>query len=67
MKKKKYALLQLEMTMEESLKMKVFKDSVKRMKFFTIFQQNGVVERKNMSLQEMERTTFNDNSTPMYF
>ena len=38
MKKKKYALLQLEMTMEESLKMKVFKDSVKRMKFFTIFQ-----------------------------
>jgi len=30
-------------------------------------QQNGVVERKNKSLQEMARTMLNDNSTPKHF
>ena len=30
-------------------------------------QQNGVVERKNRSLQEMARTMLNDNSTPKHF
>jgi len=30
-------------------------------------QQNGVVERKNRSLQEMARTMLNDNSTPKNF
>ncbi|RDX76356.1 hypothetical protein CR513_43669, partial [Mucuna pruriens] len=29
-------------------------------------QQNGVVERKNRSLQEMARTMLNDNSTPKH-
>jgi len=29
-------------------------------------QQNGVVERKNRSLQEMVRTMLNDNSTPNF-
>ena len=30
-------------------------------------QQNGVVERKNMSIQEMVRTTLNENALPKYF
>ena len=30
-------------------------------------QQNGIVERKNISLQEMTRTTLNDNSTLKHF
>ena len=30
-------------------------------------QQNGVVERKNRSLQEMSRTMLNENSTPKHF
>ncbi|KAH9767789.1 hypothetical protein KPL71_011399 [Citrus sinensis] len=30
-------------------------------------QQNGVVERKNRSIQEMARTTLNENSLPKYF
>jgi len=30
-------------------------------------QQNGVVERKNRSLQEMARTMLNANSTPKHF
>ena len=30
-------------------------------------QQNGIVESKNRSLQEMDRTMLNDNSTPKHF
>ena len=30
-------------------------------------QQNGVVERKNMSLEELARTMLNENSLPKYF
>ena len=30
-------------------------------------QQNGVVEIKNISLQEMARTMLNDNSIPKHF
>jgi len=30
-------------------------------------QQNGVVERKNRSLEELARTMLNDNSLPKYF
>jgi len=30
-------------------------------------QQNGVVERKNRSLEELARLTLNDNSLPKYF
>ena len=30
-------------------------------------QQNGVVERKNRTLQEMARTTFHENNLPTYF
>ena len=30
-------------------------------------QQNGVVERKNRSIQEMVRTMLNENSLPKYF
>ena len=30
-------------------------------------QQNGVVERKNRSIQEMARTMLNENSLPKYF
>ena len=30
-------------------------------------QQNGVVERKNRTLQEMTRTTLNENNLPKYF
>ena len=30
-------------------------------------QQNGVVERKNRSLQEMARTMLNENNLPKYF
>ena len=30
-------------------------------------QQNGVVERKNIILQEMVRTMLNENNLPKYF
>ena len=30
-------------------------------------QQNGVIERKNMSIQEMDRTILNENSLLKYF
>ena len=30
-------------------------------------QQNGVVERKNRTLQEMARTMLNENDLPKYF
>ena len=30
-------------------------------------QQNGVVERKNRTLQEMTRTILNENNLPKYF
>ena len=30
-------------------------------------QQNGVIERNNMSIQEMARTMLNENSLPKYF
>ena len=30
-------------------------------------QQNGVVERKNKSLEELARTMLNENSLPKYF
>ena len=30
-------------------------------------QQNGVVERKNRTLQEMARTMLNENNLPKYF
>ena len=30
-------------------------------------QQNGVVERKNMSIQEMARTMLNEKASPQYF
>ena len=30
-------------------------------------QQNGVVERKNRTLQEMARTMLNENGLPKYF
>ena len=30
-------------------------------------QQNGVVERKNKTLQEMVRTMLNENNLPKYF
>ena len=30
-------------------------------------QQNGVVERKNKTLQEMARTMLNENNLPKYF
>ena len=30
-------------------------------------QQNGVIERKNRSIQEMARTMLNENSLPKYF
>ena len=30
-------------------------------------QQNGVIERKNRSIQEMVRTMLNENALPKYF
>ncbi|RDY09775.1 hypothetical protein CR513_05815, partial [Mucuna pruriens] len=57
-----------EVIMRENLKMKTFKGSVKNKEFFIIFLvQNGVVERKNISLQEMARTILNDFNSPMFF
>ena len=67
--KKEYALLQSEVIMGENLKMIGYNCYVKKNGILhnistpRTHQQNGVVERKNKSLQEMARTMLNDNST----
>ena len=52
-------------------KMKSLNTFVKSMTLTIIFlhqpQQNGVVERKNRSLEELARTMLNENSLPNYF
>ena len=59
--------------MGENLKILILKTIVMSMVLTTTFsaprtpQQNGVVERKNRSLQEMTRTMLNENNLPKYF
>ena len=71
--KKTCVSLQSEVITGESLKMICLKNSMKRMIFTIIFplqenhKKNGVVERKNKSLQEMARTMLNVHSTLKHF
>ncbi|RDX96785.1 hypothetical protein CR513_20518, partial [Mucuna pruriens] len=59
--------------MGENLKMKTFNSFVKNKEFIIIFfclktpQQNGVVEKKNRSLQEMVKIMLNNFNFPKYF
>ena len=59
--------------MGENLKIFILKTIAMSMKLTIIFlapktpQQNGVVERKNIILQEMVRTMLNENNLPKYF
>ena len=69
---KEYALLQSEEIKGENLRMKIFNCSMMKMLFLIIFQllehqQNEIVERKNISLQEMANIMLNDNLTPKHF
>jgi len=64
--KREYALLQSELIMVESLTMRAFTYSMKRMKFFiTSLLQEHI--NKMFSLQEMTKTMLNDNFTPKHF
>ena len=59
--------------MVESFKMKSLSTFVKKHGIKHNFsaprtpQQNGVVERKNISLEELARTMLNETSLPKYF
>ena len=59
--------------MGENLKILILNNIKMSMELTTIFsaprtpQQNGVVERKNTTLQEMTRTILNENNIPKYF
>ena len=71
--KKVSTLFHLEVIIEVNFKMSLLKTFVKKMEFTNIFlpprtpQQNGVVERKNRSLEEGARTLLNETRLPSTF